>query len=225
MEKFVCKFCDKKYTRPYSLKVHLNTSCIVFAQKKREEEDAFTALKLRVEELECENAFLRERLADAEKRELLEAKERAQKLENHILKESSKPRTNITMNLAPYCSTEELVEICEQYTVDHFIEGPEATYRFLLENCLKKDGVPRVKCTDPSRRVFRGVKNGEPFIDIGGKKITTDVSKPLKSAIKVVSNKVDDLEDYDWAKKTSSHYRALESSRLSKRLVQDFTGG
>lgn len=38
----------------------------------------------------------------------------AEKLENHILKENSKPRNNITINLAPFDLTEEkATQICE----------------------------------------------------------------------------------------------------------------
>lgn len=151
----------------------------------------------------------------------------AEKLENHILKENSKPRNNITINMAPYDLTEELAtRICEGYTIEHFKQGPEATYNFLLQNYLKtEDGRLKLKCTDMSRQVFKGIReDGTEFTDVGAICVKNTGVKPLKKAVINSGDKLLQEEDIELDflnKKTSSHFRVLEKSRLGKKLAGD----
>lgn len=181
-----------------------------------------------IEQLSKEIISLKERIESEKAQASLEAKleltkERADKLENHILRENSKPR-NMTLNLAPYFTPEDALCIAEEYTVAHFLDGPKATYNFALERILKDEtGRPRVKCTDSSRRIFKGIKaSGETFTDVGGHRIAEDVARPMKSAVRSAANQLhEELDDRTWADKMSSHCRALEPARLSKKLAKD----
>lgn len=152
-----------------------------------------------------------------------ETKEHAEKLENHILRENSKPRNNITINLSPYdFSPESIQAVCAQYTAEDFLKGPEATYKFILEKHMKDNGRPRIKCTDPSRKVFRGVKtDGTEYTDVGGRKLVTAVAAPMKRAVKNAGGSIETLTDEEYCKKVSSHHRVLEPSRLTKRFAVD----
>lgn len=202
-----------------------NSSKNLIISKLESEINALRSIN-RVYEEEINN--LKEKIEVERTQASLEAKleltkERADRLEHHILAENSKPRNVFNLNLAPYHTPEEFDKICESYTAEHFNQGPEATYKFLLNNCFKDDeGKPRIKCTDSSRRIFKGIKNGVPFVDVGGTKIAKDVSRPIKGAVRKVANQIhDDVDVCEWTKKTSSHYRALEQARLSKRLAKD----
>lgn len=245
----ICELCKKSVGHATSLKRHQGTKICqnvrdMIKSLRKDDKTIIDTLTARVDELERESLLkneqirqLKNQLENAKAQATLETKlelaqvaiekteERASRLEQHILRENSKPRSsgNITMNLAPLCSQDELEKICAGYTVDHFNGGPEATYQFLLKNCLTdSEGNPRIKCTDTSRRVFKGRSStGEPFVDVGGKKIAKNVSKPIKSAIRTASNQIDDIEEYSITTKASSHYRSIEPARLSRRLAQD----
>lgn len=240
--RIVCEFCGRTLDRSNSLKKHLTTKICKTAQtltlsiknvndSKLVDKETIESLREQIQTLTIENIKLKEELykfkikSTVEEAKLEITKERADRLEQHILTENSKPRTsnNITMNMAPYCSQDEIKEICKRYTVEHFNGGPEATYKFLLENCFRdEDGRPRVKCTDSSRRVFKGVKkSGGSFVDVGGQTIAKDVGRPMKNAVRDAANQIQDETDEVWCQKTTSHYRALEPTRLSKRLARD----
>lgn len=141
----ICELCGKSIGASTSIKRHQDTKTCrevkqLLENARRVDSETIQTLTKRVEELEREKLLadehIKEQLETVRAQTALETKlelaqvaiekteERALRLEKHILTENSKPRTNITMNLTPYCSTEELAQICATgYTVDHFNKG------------------------------------------------------------------------------------------------------
>ena len=176
------------------------------------------------QEYKQEIAILREELAykSGEQKHL---KEQTQRYEQHLFKENSKPRITIN-NVAPYNMTPELAtKICEKYTVDHFLQGPECTYRYMLDNHLTdtETGKKLLVCTDIARSIFKGIDtNGVEFTDVGAERVLSDVVRPLKIAINKAGNDLYDIKDDDFIQgKRKSHYRILEPRRLKKKLSGD----
>lgn len=228
METPTCHLCNRTFARPSGLNVHLKGRCLVQKQQQAAADEQARIL------MDGENARLKEenvryREENIKLRIQLEfltkVEARADKLENHILQENSKPR--VMINLAPY-DIDHVKRICETYTTEDFNRGPEATYDFLLKKCLTADdGRKLLKCTDTARHIFKGVKNdGTEFIDVGGSRLECEIVKPLKRAVKKAGDQLYDIdldeEDCrDIERRAKSHNRALEPARIKRRLAGD----
>lgn len=244
MEKLTCEKCRVNFSHKSSLTKHIRYSCKVQRQEindelmelreyktKLEIEKKHTkdlANKLASKEAECKK--FSNRCIELEKELAFKEgltkhlEQQTSRFENHIFQENSKPR-NITVNLAPYNLNPEVCKrICESYTTEHFRRGPDATYEFVLQNHLTDEGGRRrLACTDVARQIFKGTKeDGTEFTDVGGTRVLSDVVKPLKSAIRRAGDDLSKtLDDDGIESRKKSHYRALEPSRLGKRLAGD----
>lgn len=191
----ICPKCNKVFLRASSIGPHLKNSCIAIKTGLFETvQNLKNELKNSKESIELIHQHYREEinsLKESNLRELNSLEEKCRhefcdykdhkldKYENHILKEKNINITNTSnnttnnLNLAPYILTRELLkEICKTYTFEHFGRGPNATYNFVADRVLRDlNGIPRIKCTDTDRKMFKGIcSDGEEFVDIGGKK-------------------------------------------------------
>lgn len=242
MDKLLCSYCKKTFSRQSCLTKHINSICPVLRTEltvkcseleidNKKLKNIIDEQKQTIAALREENASLKEqfelKIELARKDAKLEVSERrVEKLENHILKENSKPRTsNVTLNIAPYnFSADQIQEICNQYTVDDLNSGPEATYEFITEKHLKDpDGRPRLKCTDAARKTFITIKeDGTKEVDVGGQKIVKALRKPMQRAVIKACDSISEITDQQFREKLAPHHRALEPSRLTRRLSADF---
>lgn len=230
-----CQACGKTMSSKSNLKRHVNTCSEIrkqmtnqIAQFELIKEETVN-LRSKVGTLTEENALLREKIAYLEG-QLVGAKT----LQDHILEENKKPRTvNTTnikaknVNLAPYDLTRASVDaICREYTAEHFNQGPEATYRFILDKHLTDpDGTRRVACSDIARLIFKGVfEDGTEFIDVGGDKIYNEVVAPMRRAVQRAGmhyQEDKDISDDALEGRQRVHRRVLEPARIKKRLAGD----
>ena len=220
----MCK-CKSKFTRKCDVSRHINQgSCKVVREEMVQK---IVTLEQSINEYKTQIADLREQLAFKNGEQALtdHLKQQTDRYEKHLLHENSKPRITI-QNLAPYDLTPEIAtKLCEQYTAEHFLQGPEITYKFLLDTHLTdaETGKRKLACTDVARQIFKGkTADGEVFTDVGAERVFTDVVKPLKRAINKVGSNLSEIEDEEIIEsKRKSHQRTLENKRLKKKLAGD----
>lgn len=69
--------------------------------------------------------------------------------------------------------------------------------------------------------IFKGIKDGTEFTDVGGKGLTAAVTAPMKRDVRRAGSSLDSFSDEEYCKKISSHHRVLEPLWLTKRLAGD----
>lgn len=239
MDNTTCQYCKKVLARRDSMLRHQKT-CNQRKTYEREQQlvelnelrALNNQLEARIHELEIthrEEIFeLQRQLAYKEGKEVqLEAQ--ANLLQAHILKENSKPRTtnNNIVNLAPYPSSPTwATEKSKEYTVEQFLAGPSASYKFIKEKLLTDEQGRKIAiCTDYARQVFRGVdKDGAEVIDKGGLHMQKNVIAPFKKVVKNIGTTLQEENDDEYDEiedKTRAHMSALARKPLAKHLASE----
>ena len=234
-----CCYCHKTLSRRDALLRHqkvcsqkeVSELTQKLAEKDAELENMRTIIAQKLEELTTSKACIHElelKLAYKEGIEVHTAHIEAQAnlLQAHILKENSKPRTtNNIVNLAPYPNSPTwATEKSKEYTVEEFLAGPSASYKFMKEKLLTDEQGRKIAvCTDYSRQVFKGIsEDGAEIIDKGGLRLQKNVIAPFKKVVKKVGTKLQEENDdnYDEIEdKTRAHMSALAHKTLIKRLA------
>lgn len=232
-----CPKCNKLFSRLSAVNAHFKKNCPVFRFELITKNQT---MEIEIKALKKEFAQEMETLKKKHSEEICLLKEQNQqkfsdykdnkldKYEAHILKEK-KPNISITtFNLAPYDLSQKMSrEICKSYTSEDFARGPEATYEFITKIHLRNSsGVAKIRCTDISRRMFKGTdENGYEFTDVGGKRFIRDIIQPVKKAVRLAGIQYQDktdISDEALQTKEKRHYRELEPTRVGNRLAGDF---
>jgi hypothetical protein len=177
---FICQYCEKKLSSKHSLTAHLS-SC-----QKRVENNPELLLQENIE-LKQTNLLLSENIKSYEK-EIAEKNRKIEKLENHIMKLSEKPRTTnninnnqrysqIINNLSPI-TDENFEELSSKLELKHITNGAHGYIALVKENFGNK-----LLCTDVSRKNMKFKdKNNNIITDINGTEFTFKFFNSIKEA-------------------------------------------
>jgi hypothetical protein len=220
MEKLICEFCKKEFSRKDNLITHQKKSCkkhnckICGKTELTEEEfklhtHSANEIEDKVEELETKIKDKVEELEVKIKDKVEELESKIKDYEEKIFAIASKPQTiNTTMNnnniriekLQPLIihQSHMMKVVEEKYNYDYWNSGQSGVANFAHDHFLLDDnGKSKYICTDISRGAFHFKnKEGSVIKDIGSKQLTNKLAKAIiPKSIKIHAEKTKEAED------------------------------